>query len=133
MDSVNENDAFGSANPIYQFSELINSLKVRIEELETSSIVKNQDIKSQSELINSLKIRIEELESDAIIRNKDIEKQNSEIQQLKQELNEFENVAELKEFKKMKQEIEELNDFKSKFTLLFESFKQTTKELKSQD
>src|SRR4051812_25942347 len=44
---------------------------------------------SQSELIDSLKARIEELETDSFIRIQDSRKQESEIQQLKQELNEF--------------------------------------------
>jgi hypothetical protein len=99
---------------------------------ETIEKTSNDDVLSQSELINSLKFRIEELETDVIIRNQDIEKQNSEIQWLKKELSEFKNETEERESKRMK-EIEELNDFKSNFMLLFDSFKQTVKELKSQN
>lgn len=74
-------------------------------------------------LVDSLKARVEELETDSLIKKQDIEFQKSEIQQLKKELNND-------EMDKMKKEIEELNDFKTNFILLFESFEQMKSEIK---
>ncbi|CAI2166574.1 1976_t:CDS:1 [Funneliformis geosporum] len=47
-------------------------------------ISKNEELRTE---LDSLKARIEELETDSIIKNQDIEKQKSEIKQLKDELN----------------------------------------------
>lgn len=73
---------------------------------------------SQSELIDSLKARIEELETDSIIRIQDIRKQESEIQQLKQELNEFKRIKlETKELKSQNETILPRNDPVSKYII----------------
>ena len=53
--------------------------------------ISNESNESPSLSVDSLKARIEELETDSIIRNQYIEKQKAEIQYFKQELNKFNN------------------------------------------
>ncbi|CAG8543852.1 16012_t:CDS:2 [Funneliformis caledonium] len=92
-------------------------------------ISRNDDLTngSKSESKDSLKARIEELETDSIIKNQNIEKQKFEIKQLREELNRLKSDLNVNY---LKQEIEELNDFKINFMLVFESFEQTKAELK---
>ncbi|RIA92309.1 hypothetical protein C1645_765520 [Glomus cerebriforme] len=93
------------------------------EEIEKTS--KGSSPSTDGPLVDSLKARIEELETDSLIKSQDIEKQKTEIQQLKQELSKNEikkmkqEIEELNDFKtnfillfesyeQMKSEIKEL-------------------------
>src|SRR4051812_47179211 len=69
-------------------TELQNSY-IKLQQQQNLTQKRHEVTTYSQQIIDSLKARIEELETDSIIKNQDIRKQSSEIQQLRQEIEEF--------------------------------------------
>src|SRR5688572_17848921 len=80
LDKLNKNDTYDTT------TELQNSYIQQ----QQNSTQESYDVTTYSQqIIDSLKARIEELETDSIIKNQEIRKQSSEIQQMRKEFNDF--------------------------------------------